>query len=242
MTEINGMSVLARDAFIDTEKPKGQMDLNIDVWTSFKGKLNAIDKKEISMSDLLALLAQIIESSQKLRAQVMENRISQANATMELAMSIADKKAFDEKVKFGITLAASVATMALTTAGTVKMGQTKTLKDKHVLDLTDGRSATVSSLDSKTMNELTGQLRDKSLSKYRAFGQMSESGRVMVGNVNDIQHAEQVKTQEEAQATKSNKEKLDTMLDQYLQDLVKEAVKLNELSGAITQAALAVNR
>jgi hypothetical protein len=64
----------------------------------------------------------------------------------------------------------------------------------------------------------------------------------MVGNVNDIQHAEQVKTQEEAQATKSNKEKLDTMLDQYLQDLVKEAVKLNELSGAITQAALAVNR
>ncbi|MGT0150784.1 hypothetical protein ACT691_20675 [Vibrio metschnikovii] len=53
------------------------------------------------MSELLALLAQIIESSQRLRAQMMQNRITEAVATNDLAIKMrSGDKCSDAQRKF----------------------------------------------------------------------------------------------------------------------------------------------
>ncbi|MDN3612035.1 type III secretion system protein [Vibrio ostreicida] len=216
--------------------------VNDKEWNSYSSSLDKADSGTVSMSDLLALLAEIIESSQRLRAQVMQNRIGEAVATSDLAVKIAGDKCGDAQRKFGITLAASVATMALSTAATVRMGQTKTLQDKHVTDMTGGKSTSVKSLDSKSVNDFSARLQEGRTGKYRAVSQMGEMGNSMVGNVNEMQHAAEVRTQEETQATKELKEKFDAQLDQYIQDLTQEAVKLNEILDAVAKASLVTNR
>ncbi|MCF7505325.1 type III secretion system protein [Vibrio sp. L3-7] len=217
-------------------------EINEKEWNSFSSSLDKANSGTVSMSDLLALLAEIIESSQRLRAQVMQNRITEAVATSDLAVKIAGDKCGDAQRKFGITLVASVATMALSTAATVRMGQTKTLQDKHVVDMTNGKSTSVKSLDSNTVNDFSARLQEGRTGKYRAVSQMSEMGGSMVGNVNEMQNAAQVRTQEESQATKDLKEKFDGQLDQYIQDLTQEAVKLNEILDSVARASLVTNR
>ncbi|WP_318452411.1 methionine aminopeptidase family protein [Photobacterium leiognathi] len=226
----------------EDKKSTNNIVVNNKEWSSHSNSLEKANLGKISMNDLLSLLAEIIESSQRLRAQQMQNRITEAVATSDLAVKIAGKKCADTQRKFGISLAASVATMALSTAATIRMGQTKTLKDKHVVDITNGKSTSVESLSPSSINDFSARLQEGRTGKYRAISQMSEMSKSMVDNVNDIQHAAQVRVQEENQATKDLKEKFDRQLDQYIQDLTQEAVKLNEILESIENASRATNR
>ncbi|MGT0150785.1 hypothetical protein ACT691_20680 [Vibrio metschnikovii] len=85
-------------------------------------------------------------------------------------------------------------------------------------------------------------LQEARTAKYRSVAQMSEMGSNMTGNVNEIQHADQVRQQEESQAVKILKKNLMLSFDQYIQDLTQEAVKLNEILDAVAKASLATNR
>ena len=58
----------------------------------------------------------------------------------------------------------------------------------------------------------------------------------------EIQHANEVKGQEQAQAAKDLKEKFDAQLDQFIQNLTQEAVKLNDILAAMARASLPTNR
>lgn len=236
-------------------------------WGSYENSLKEANKGSVSMADLLALLAQIIESSQQVRAQVMKNRIGEAVATSELATMLAQDKSQDAKLRFGITLASSVVNMGMTTAATVRIGQTKTLKDKHLskmgdrgaadtggvkllktTDLESGKvtnvdkSPKVSDLTAKELNQYSANLQQQRTAKYNSVTQMGGMADGMVGNANEIQNAEQVKVQEDTQASKDLKEKFDAQLDQYIQDLTAEAVKLNEILEAVAKASLVTNR
>ncbi|PNQ54248.1 type III secretion system protein [Vibrio agarivorans] len=206
-------------------------------WEGYEKAVMKADSAPISMNDLLALMAQIIAASQRMRAEAAQNRITEAVATSNMAMNIADNKCADAQKKFAITLAASVATMALTTAATVKMGKNKTLRTDHVKSMNGGNK-----LDSKDINDFSSRLQEARIAKYKSIIQMGEQSSGMIGHANEIQHADEVKGQEQAQALKDLKEKFDAQLDQFIQNLTQEAVKLNDILAAMTRASLATNR
>lgn len=263
------MSTLSLQATMAEETSSTNHFKPIDqkVWGNYENSLKEANKGSVSMADLLALLSQIIESSQQVRAQVMKNRIGEAVATSALATMLAQDKCGDAKLRFGITLASSVVNMGLTTAATVRIGQTKTLKDKHLSKMADAggadaggvkllkttdlesgkvtnvdKSPKVSDLTPKELNKYTASLQQQRTAKYNSVTQMGGMADGMVGNANEIQNAEQVKGQEETQASKDLKEKFDAQLDQYIQDLTAEAVKLNEILEAVAKASLVTNR
>lgn len=103
---------------------------------NFDSSLEKASQGGVSMSELLALLSQIISSAKELRSQVMQSRIDEAKATTDLAIVLADDRRSDAQMKFGISLASSVMNMALTTASSVRIGQNKNSKRqasiKHV--------------------------------------------------------------------------------------------------------------
>ncbi|MCO4174549.1 type III secretion system protein [Aeromonas veronii] len=242
MSSIVSNSLPSNVTFAEKSYAQNTVTVNDKEWHRYSDKLNEVETGSVSMSNLLFLLAQIIESSQRLRAQMMQNRITEAVATSDLAVKISGDKCSDTRRKFGITLAASVATMAMSTAATVRMGQSKTLKDKHVTDLTKGKNTSVSSLDSSSVNKFTANLQEARTAKFRSVSQMSDMASGMVGNVNEMQHADQVRKQEETQASKELKEKFDAQLDLYIQDLTQEAMKLNEILDSVAKASLVNNR
>lgn len=203
---------------------------------------NHTSQSSVSMAELLALMTAIIESSHELRSQVMQNRILEASATCDLAVSLAADKCHDAQTKFGITLAASIVTMGISTFATVRMAQPKKLQDKHVRSMSGDDTVTVKSLDAKTRNDYAARLQDARTGKYRGVSQGAEIAQGVVGNVNEIQNAAQVRNQEETQATKDMKEKFDAQLDQYIQNLTQETTKLNEILDSIAKASLVTNR
>lgn len=196
----------------------------------------------VTMADLLAMMTKIIESSHDLRSQVMQNRINEASATCDLAVSLAADKCRDAQTKFGITLAASIVTMGVSTFATVRMAQPKTLQDKHVQSMSGDKTTTVKSLDAKSRNDYAARLQDARTGKYRGVSQGAEMAQGVVGNVNEIQNSAQIRNQEETQATKDMKEKFDSQLDQYIQNLTQETAKLNEILDSIAKASLVTNR
>jgi hypothetical protein len=251
----------------DTTSVNNQKPIDQKVWCGYENSLNVANKGTMSMADLLALLTQIIGASHQLRNQVMMNRIGEAVATSALATKLAQDKCGDAKLRFGITLASSVVNMAMTTAATVRIGQTKTLKDKHLSKMADkgandvggvkllkttdlksgkvtnvDKSTKVSDLTPKELNKYTASLQQQRTAKYNSVTHMGGMADGMVGNANEIQNSEQVKGQELILASKELKEKFDAQLDQYIQDLTAEAVKLNEILEAVAKASLVTNR
>ncbi|OWF72388.1 hypothetical protein B4907_22615, partial [Yersinia kristensenii] len=81
----------------------------------------------VSMSQLMSLLNMIIESSQKLRSQLLSNRIDEAMATADLAKMLAVDKKDSAQLKFGINLASSVVSMGIQTVSAFRTGQCKPL-------------------------------------------------------------------------------------------------------------------
>ncbi|WP_208990572.1 type III secretion system protein [Vibrio sp. CUB2] len=196
----------------------------------------------VTMAELLALMTEIIESSHELRSQVMQNRISEASATYDLAVALAADKCHDAQTKFGITLAASLITMGVSTFATMRMAQPKTLQDKHIRSMSGDETVTVKSLDAKTRNDYAARLQDARTGKYRGVSQGTELAQGVVGNVNEMQNAAQIRNQEETQATKEMKAKFDDQLTEYIQNLTQETAKLNEILDSIAKASLATNR
>ncbi|KOE02747.1 type III secretion system transposon protein VopD [Vibrio parahaemolyticus] len=211
-------------------------------WQQFDSSLEKASQGGVSMSELLALLSQIISSAKELRSQVMQSRIEEAKATTELAIVLADDRRSDAQMKFGISLASSVMNMALTTASSVRIGQTKTLKDKHLSSMSGNGEMKVSDLSMKDLNKFSAQLQQSRTAKYNTVSQSGNMANSMVGNANDIMNAEEVKHQEEGTASKQLKEKVDAHLDQFIQELTTEAVKLNEILDLMARASLVTNR
>lgn len=216
--------------------------VNVEQCLSYLEKLDKVETGSVSMSDLLALLAQIIESALRLRAQLMQNRITEAEMMCVLANDLSHDICRDAQQKFGITLATGAAMMVMSTGIGVRTAQSKTLKDKHVTDLAKGKNTSVSSLDSHSVNNFTASLQEARTAKYRSVLQMSELASSMVGNVNEMQHADQVRKQEETRASKELKEKFDAQLDQYIQDLTQDAVNLNLILESVAKTMLVHNR
>ncbi|ELC3158202.1 type III secretion system protein [Vibrio harveyi] len=196
----------------------------------------------VTMVELLALMTEIIESSHELRSQVMQNRIYEASATCDLAVALAADKCHDAQTKFGITLAASLITMGVSTFATVRMAQPKTLQDKHVRSMSGDDSVTVKSLNAKARNDYAARLQDARTGKYRGVSQGAEMAQGVVGNINEMQNAAQIRNQEETQAIKEMKAKFDDQLTEYIQNLTQETVKLNEILDSIAKASLTTNR
>ncbi|HCH6235302.1 TPA: type III secretion system translocator protein VopD2 [Vibrio parahaemolyticus] len=216
--------------------------IDTNQWKDFERSVAKISEGGVSMSELLALLAEIIKASKELRSQVMSNKITEAKATTELAVSLADDRKHDAIVKFGIMLASSVVSMAITSASSVRMGQTKILKDKHLASMSGDSNMRVADLSAKDINKFSAQLQQGRTAKYNTVAQTGNMANSMVGNINDMRHAEEVKHQEEGTASKQLKEKVDAMLDGYLQDLTQAAVKLNEILDTMQRASLVTNR
>lgn len=230
--------------FAQQEAAGAAASVNVDQkqWQDFESQVKQASQGNVSLSELLAMLSQIIAASKELRTQVMQSRISEAKATTELAVALADDRRQDAQTKFGVTLASSVLNMALTTASSVRVGQTKTLKDKHLSNMGGDSTMKVADLSVKDLNKFSAQLQQARTAKYNTVSQTGNMASSMVGNANDIMNAEEVKHQEEGTAGKQLKEKVDAHLDQFLQELTNEAVKLNELLEQITRAGLANQR
>ncbi|GHW44603.1 type III secretion system protein [Vibrio cholerae] len=218
------------------------VSIDTKLWIGLEKSVEKISQGGVTMSELLALLAEIIKASKDLRSQVMINKITEAKATTDLAVHLAADRKNDAQVKFGITLAASVVSMAITSGSSVRMGQTKTLKDKHLSSMSGDSNMRVTDLSAKDINKFTANLQQSRTAKYNTVAQTGTMANSMVGNINDIRNAEEVKHQEEGTASKQLKEKVDAMLDGYLQDLTQAAVKLNEILDAMQRASLVTNR
>lgn len=218
------------------------IQINQSEWQGFEKSLSKVEGGSISMNELLALLAEIVAASHSLRSQLMKNNISAAVATSHLAVKIADIKCRDAQEKFAISLAASVTTMALVTAASVKGGQAKILKDKHLMQDTSLGKTSVSALTTKERSRMSANLTHQHTDKYQSVGSLSQMANSMAGNMNEIQHAADIRHQEENKATKDLKEKFDSQLKEYIQALTQEALKLNEIIDAIAKANLATNR
>ncbi|EGQ8681739.1 type III secretion system protein [Vibrio parahaemolyticus] len=231
-------NVLAQEA----TNHNASVSVDAQQWQQFDSSLEKASQGGVSMSELLALLSQIISSAKELRSQVMQSRIDEAKATTELAIVLADDRRSDAQMKFGISLASSVMNMALTTASSVRIGQTKTLKDKHLSSMSGNGDMKVSDLSMKDLNKFTAQLQQARTAKYNTVSQSGNMANSMVGNANDIINAEEVKHQEEGTASKQLKEKVDAHLDQFIQELTTEAVKLNEILDLMARASLVTNR
>lgn len=218
------------------------VSIDVNKWKQLETKVKGISTGGVSMADLLALLNEILEANQKLRSQVMRDRITEAKATTQLAVHLAEDRKHDAQVKFGISLAAGVMSMALQSVASVRMGQSKSVQDKHLKAMTGDSGAKVSDLSMKDLNKFTATLQQGRTAKYNMVGQAGNMANTMVGHVNDMQNAEQVKHQEEGTASKQLKEKVDQALDTYVQSLTQAVKQLNEILESMQKASLVTNR
>jgi hypothetical protein len=196
----------------------------------------------VSLAHLLALFSEIIESEQELQSETMMNRINDAVTTCKLAMSLAAEKCKDAQTKFAITLTASIICIGVVSFSTVRMAQPKGLKDKHVQSMSGDKTDTLKSMDAKTRNDYAARMQDARTGKWRGVSQGAEMAQGVVGNVNEMQNAARIKEQEETQATKDMKEKLDAMDTEFTQKLTQSISAILETMGKIAQAKLPTNR
>ncbi|EGQ8442520.1 type III secretion system protein [Vibrio cholerae] len=209
---------------------------NSQLWEGYSKQLKQFNSGSISVTELLALISQIIESSQRLRSQLMNNRIGEAVATSELARKIAGDKCSDSRKKFAITLAAGVLSMGVSTVAGISTLRNKKLDDKMVTKLSNGTQSSVKSLSAADVNKFNSELLNKNTNKFRAVEQLGKTSESLTNNANEIQHAAQVRQQEETQASRELKEKFDSQIDQYIQNLTQEHVKLNEILNQMEMA------
>ncbi|EKT64608.1 hypothetical protein [Providencia burhodogranariea] len=208
-----------------------------------KSELNTInDTGSVSMSHLLALLAMIIESSKLLRSEVLMNRINEAGATVELAHVLAADKKSSATTKFSINLAAGVVSMGITSAAAFKTGQFKKVDDKHLVNLGYGENAKVSNLSVDRLNEITASLQQQRTAKYNTITQLSGVSKELIGNVNEIHNAGEVKRHDDTQATKDLKKTYDDQLSSFIDSLGNELNQLHKAMESVQGAMLVNNR
>ncbi|WP_139336790.1 type III secretion system protein [Yersinia enterocolitica] len=196
----------------------------------------------VSMSQLMNLLNMIIESSQKLRSQLLSNRIDEAMATADLAKMLAVDKKDSAQLKFGINLASSVVSMGIQTVSAFRTGQCKPLEDKHLSKLGGGSGAKVANLSPQELNNFTASLQQQRTAKYNTVSQMADMSRKMVGDINEIQNADKVRRQDETQSTKELKQKYDEHMTPFIDSLGNELMQLLKMKEAIQGTSLVTNR
>ncbi len=216
-------------------------------WRSYEERLNSLQSKVTepdlpTVTDLMALLVLIIEAARDLRNQVTRSRIDVSASVQQLASRIAETKMSDAQKKFAISLAAGVATMAVSTAATMRMSMPKQLQDKHITGTSEGRQSKVSDLTAKEKNDFQIQLQEQRTAKYSAITRVSEMANSITGSGNEIQHAAGVNEQEQGQSIKELMAQYVPQLEEFINSLGKELAMLNSILEAITRANLATNR
>ena len=218
-------------------------------WANYGAQVTSIDQKFVSkqattvtMTDLLVLLAQIMESAREVRVQTSYNRIALASDIQELAGKIADLKMNDSQRKAAIDMAAGICVMAVNTCATARVATPKSVQDKHVVGMTDGRQSKVSDLSTKEVNEFQTQLQEQRTAKYTAVSRTSEMAQGMVGSGNEIQHATGVAEQEKAQSNKELQGQFVPQLEEFINALGKQLSALNDILQVVNQALQANDR
>lgn len=214
-------------------------------WQSYEERLKALENQPVTtttVGDLLSLMILIIQASRELRNQVTRSRIEVSASVQRLAGKIADIKMNDSQKKAAISLASGVATMAVNTAATMRMAMPKSVQDRHVAGMTDGRQSRVSDLTSKERNDLSIQLQEQRTAKYSAISRTGEMANTIVGSGNEIQHAVGVHEQEIGESNKELLAQQTPQLEEYINSLGKELAMLNAILEAITLASAANNR
>lgn len=216
-----------------------------DKFIDYQNELNRFNQtngSSLSLSELMGLLDKIIKASQELYSQLLNNRVSEASSTINVAKALASIKKDDAQRKFSISLGAGVVSMGLTTVATMKGAKFKTVQDKHLVQLNMGKNAKVSNLSSDKFNELSANLQQKRTAKYNMVSQLSNSSKETLGDVNEVQNADAVKQQEEIQAVKEMKKTFDNTLSSYIDSLTSELERLIKLKDSAQSTAAVTNR
>ncbi|HHL2502289.1 TPA: type III secretion system protein [Yersinia enterocolitica] len=200
------------------------------------------DAGTVSMSQLINLINMIIESSQKLRSQLLSSRIDEAMATAEVAKILAVDKRDSAQVKYGINLASSVVSMGIQSVSGFRTSQGKTLKDKHLSKFGCESGAKVANISSQERNNFTGTLLQQRTAKYHTVSQMADMSGKVIGDANEIQNADKIRRQDETQSTKDLKEKYDEHITQFVDSMGNELLQLLKMKEAIQGSSLVTNR
>ncbi|EKT60076.1 hypothetical protein [Providencia sneebia] len=199
-------------------------------------------EKTVSMSQLLALLSEIIDASASLRNVMMINRITEAGATAEMAKVAAGVKKDDAHLKFGIKLASGVFSMGMSTVAAVRTGQVKMVQDKHLSKAGLGENARVSDLSADKINEISASLQQQRTAKYNMVNQTSGAADNMMGNVSEMISASAIQQQEETKSSIDLKEKYDAQLTSFIDTLGNTIAQILKSLEAIQAASLVTNR
>ncbi len=214
-----------------------------DSLKSAESSFNTINsEKTVSMSQLLALLSEIIESSASLRSVMMANRISEAEATAEMAKVAAAVKKDDAHLKFGIKLASGVFSMGMSTVAAVRTGQIKMVQDKHLSKVGMNENTRVSDLSADKINEISASLQQQRTGKYNMLNQTSGAADNLMGNVSEMISASAIQKQEETKSSIDLKEKLDAQLSSFIDTLGNTIAQILKSLEAIQSASLVTNR
>ncbi|NRN28539.1 type III secretion system protein [Photorhabdus heterorhabditis] len=195
-----------------------------------------VEAGTVSMSQLMKLIGMIIDSSKELRSQLLFNRIDEAMSTLELGIALAQNKKETAQVKFGINMAISLVSMTIQTASAYQTSKFKTVKDKH---LPEGK---VSDLSAQQRNDISATLQQARTAKYNNVTNLAQMSNKVGSDGVEFLHADNVRHDEENQASKETKQKFDEQLTQFIESLGNELVQLLKMMEAIQGAALVTNR
>ncbi|KOY63053.1 hypothetical protein AM629_05340 [Photorhabdus heterorhabditis] len=195
-----------------------------------------VESGTVSMGQLMKLIGMIIDSSKELRSQLLFNRIDEAMSTLELGIALAQNKKETAQVKFGINMAISLVSMTIQTASAYQTSKFKTVKDKH---LPEGK---VSDLSAQQRNDISATLQQARTAKYNNVTNLTQMSNKIGSDGVEFLHADNVRHDEENQASKETKQKFDEQLTQFIESLGNELVQLLKMMEAIQGAALVTNR
>ncbi|WP_051691017.1 hypothetical protein [Photorhabdus australis] len=195
-----------------------------------------VESGTVSMGQLMKLIGMIIDSSKELRSQLLFNRIDEAVSTLELGIALAQNKKETAQVKFGINMAISLVSMTIQTASAYQTSKFKTVKDKH---LPEGK---VSDLSPQQRNDISATLQQARTAKYNNVTNLAQMSNKIGSDGVEFLHADNVRHDEENQASKETKQKFDEQLTQFIESLGNELVQLLKMMEAIQGAALVTNR
>ncbi|MDE1241090.1 type III secretion system protein [Vibrio aestuarianus] len=217
--------------------PSAQDNVNIKLLQDGYEKLTKSEERGISMNDLLTLLAEIFQSSYALHAEIAQARIQEAKVTTDIARMLAADKCHDSQVKFAIQVVSGAFNIAINTFSAAKTASGKPLRDDHL-----AKGGKVDKLTSEQIDRHTAHLQQMRNAKFGAVSQAANMANSVSRDATEIYHANEVQTQEEAQATLKLKEKLDALKDLVFQHFATLLTKLNELLNDLEKARLATNR
>lgn len=241
MVITNSLSQTSASIAIESEQ-SAQDNINLKSLEKIEKQYNKAQKDGISMNDLLKLITEILQTSYAIHAEVSQSRIQAARITTEISNILAADKCHASTVKFSVQLAAGVFAMGVNAFSACYTASGTTVKDKHLQDLANSKGGKVSDLTAKEINQHTANLQQVKNAKFAGFAQFGNAVNGSTRDGTEIYQANEVKIQEEGQATLKHKEKLDALKDLFFQHFATVLAKLQELLNDLEKASLATNR